>query len=429
MKFLLTRFRVHFTLNSPLALATFFGSAERVIEMCMAIYNPDEKDSLEVSFAFERIFLRRDGGSRITADILVKNTGVGAVKRLRCALPYALIDKRTRTRHDSSIRTAEKRFQSLRKNQLEHIKCLNLDFLSPNDDSHWAYRLVRYINIVNQNNPGVFAIKRRGQSVGDEILTGFIKRGWEIGYPPEVENDIWLWHLITITESAVFDIKAPELPREWLQPGESMWLRLFIRVPPLRINRYSCARRLFARQLEYLQVFLSAGAVMDEVRAKLDSFSVPTEINTDVQNRMKAAKLSASDPFPKWLKIIPVNDWRLFIYREFSLIINEPVHRTLAPWRPAMPQIYGLPFLADDSDCRRGPGPKWIHRTLFRGSRTDVCHEFWIGNEIHGAGPGRYITEITSLAPNSVYNYVAWAGLFALILAILNFMRTFLHLI
>ena len=174
---------------------------------------------------------------------------------------------------------------------------------------------------------------------------------------------------------------------------------------------------------------MSADAVIDEVRKRLENFSVPEEINTEIRNRVRAAHLNALAPIPEWAKDVSVNDWRMFIHREFSLIINEPVQRTQTPWQPRIPQIYQIPFDADDSDCRRGPGPRLLHRAFFRSDRTDRCHEFWMGIEHTATATGGYIIEITSLAANPIYNYITWAGVVGLILSILNFLRVFLKIL
>ena len=199
--------------------------------MCTIIYS--DESPAEIVFAFERIYLTRDGGKRITFDILIKNLGSAPIHKVCLLYPNALVNPAAvlRCRNDKG---ALRRIRLLGKQQLQHINLNTEQLAVPTHSSNWIYEISPHLKIGGwQSTQGILAIRRRQQDQGDSVLQGYIKRGWTVEL---LDVEPWTWLLYAVRGLAIFEVKAPYRPSadesEALQPNESMWLRIEILAGP-----------------------------------------------------------------------------------------------------------------------------------------------------------------------------------------------------
>ncbi|MGA3066376.1 MAG: hypothetical protein ABSF29_05960 [Tepidisphaeraceae bacterium] len=360
----------------------------------------------------------------VTTDMLVRNTGQHAISRLRVLFPNSLVDIRTIKRYKNETK-ASAAVNRCREEQLQRVRLLTHQFSSHTDPSHWAYHNDAGHHLEIRSNlcvPGRFAIARYGQSHGDIDLGGYIKQDWKISAPagPDSISD-WLWLLYAANRLTLFDLIAPGNPQEHLKFDESMWIRLEFSVPPAIYNRHSIWQRIFARSLEYQQVFISPEAIIERAKGQLRDFKVEDKHRSDnVKLLIQGALANAHTRLPATATPSHIHDWRILCYREYGLAIDNIQHRGITPCIPPLPSNYLLPPTAYPREARRAPAPQFL-QWLFRESVREACTEFWFGTDHNlSAGSGKLITQIQLRATVLTYTYLAWLGVVALFLSVVN---------
>jgi CO dehydrogenase nickel-insertion accessory protein CooC1 len=97
----------------------------------VAIYTLSPSESIEVEFALETICQRRNGGARVTRDLLVKNSSASSViNRLRLGFSYPLVDVRSLKECQNNDDLSDK-IAALKRKQVESVRVRTLDLLFP----------------------------------------------------------------------------------------------------------------------------------------------------------------------------------------------------------------------------------------------------------------------------------------------------------
>lgn len=390
--------------------------------MCLAIYPLSDKESIDLPFAMERIYQRRDGSATIWLDLLIRNTSESApITRLRLLLPYALVDLPYWMSTPWS--QVEAVIPKWRSQQQGAIKDETPGLAAPDDNSNWVYRVVGHTKI-DRTKPviGTFAISKEGGPRQFTRLEGFIKHEWHMEQP--LDDRTWL--LYALNNLAVFDVACRGQQIEHLRPKESMWLRLTLQIPADRYNRKPILYRIFGRTYEYRQLFKSPARIVQEAFAILDEFSANGSGEWSPQLSMAQAR--ARQHLPQKLDSVVVRDWRTFMYREYGLGIRKIEQRARKPCGPSADPIFTLPPAADPKGCRRFPMPKFLHFVNQSKTREVEATEFFFGSDWPGCDhPDDYVIDSYTEAGNAVYNYLAWAGLIGLTLGLINFAMNLLR--
>jgi hypothetical protein len=386
--------------------------------MCMAVYTLSDDEKIELDFVSERIYLRADGSTSITVDVLVENIGISPIGRLRVALPYPLVDiKKTRA---PDLRNIGKTFARCQKRQLDRIRLRSEELRNPPDPSNWIYRTLPHAKLSDAD--GKLKVRRTGQVKGDDALAGAVKRFWSIALPPHGELDEEMWFLLVVNDVTLFDILAPPIepthgePDERLLSKERMWVRLEFELPAEGVNAHSLLARLASPSLEYYQRFSSPEVINEEIKTKITKYDLGSYlVSTDPDLReilkdLDRAKRAVEGQLPHKHLPVAVQDWRIFLYREYGLTV-EKIELTPRPCEPRKWGPYYLPIEAYPQKSRLGWAPALLYRLIKRKTRIANCNEYWIGMEHACSASEGYSINLTARSHNDL-------GLIALLVSI-----------
>jgi hypothetical protein len=380
--------------------------------MCFAVFSPSDDSKIHLRFAHERILLKRHGGFRIEADLLIENVGVLSISLLRLLIPYSLVDGKSVATARSEAK-CEQRLERLRESQLSCVQLLTSQLSSAKDDSHWIYNLtLAHLNIDSRSEEGVFCIKRYHPESAADMgpVQGFIKSSWKVRQPNGLSNLAWGLH--NVNGLTVLDVvRSGNHQQENLQPRETMWLRVRIDVDQENVNGSNFLRRIFASAREYRQEFRTPKLIASETVRHLEQFQTEKLFNLNLAHIFTVQRKSAREFLPEISQIPPVDDWRTFLFREegLGLISQKGI---------GVREKEGVFTLPATSTVRR----------LLRcppGNRRDTVVEAFFGKEFGDDSDGDPVGSMTvkSRYRNPLYGYMTWINLLltitALVLSIL----------
>jgi hypothetical protein len=360
----------------------------------MVVYTLSKDERIALNFVFERIYLRIDGSTSITVDLLLANLGEKSISRLRVALPYALVD--VEKIKDSDLNAAPKKFPRFRQAQLKRVAITSELLRTPEHPSNWIYRTLPHAKLFDAD--GKVGVRRLEQSEGESHLTAPVKRFWRAHSPPIGEVDDWMWFLLTVNEITLFDLQAPPLdepapgePNERLLGGESMWMRLELELPAAGVNAHSRLSRIVASSLEYYQRFSSPEVITDEIKRQITKYAImdlqshgKADLDQTILSSLTSAKRNSEAQLPHKQNPVGVKDWRIFLYREYGLDVKKIDIKPPFPCEPrSIPGPYFLPIEAYPRRSQLGWAPAPFYRSLKKRARIANCNEYWIGTE-HG---------------------------------------------
>lgn len=394
--------------------------------MCLAIYTLAAGEKAQVSFAFERIFHRRDGTTNILLDAAIQNCCTVPIKEMSIVMPYRFVDVgevTTRIKQlAGDLESVRPSLKAWRKEELKQFQLHTEKLRQLSHPSHWPYTgTIKNLRLTPRGD-GRFVVA----TGGGRIVDGAIKTGWELQQPRRVGDMMWL--LACLGRMTVIDYRlAPgNGPKEELQPGEKMWIRLECDIPAMGFNRKAGWRRWMPTNT-YHQTFYSSQAVDGLVRHQADAFDflarghLHPALTLDVENEMLGA-------MP--LKIIPPaecllreEDWRAFFYREYGLTVIEQEFPKHIPARPTAAGEYVLPESAFPKHSKLGFWPRSLIKWLpSKGARFLLCEQFYVG-PIHGkptSGEEEYVTRVVIKKENHLYAAMAATGPVSLLLSLIG---------
>src|SRR5258707_2621342 len=185
--------------------------------MCMAVYATGPDEQIQLTFLLERIYLRRDGTTSITADMLVQNMGSTPLQRIRILLPYAFVKIGVSDSLDRlDLDQAPQVFNELRKKEAQAIGVNSEEIKEYKDASNWIYGATLPHAVLGAGAHGTIEVRRYGQDHGNAIVNGYVKSNWEMNTVKELDE--WMWFILAVNKFAMVDIVAPQYePREYLQ--------------------------------------------------------------------------------------------------------------------------------------------------------------------------------------------------------------------
>ncbi|MCI0535122.1 MAG: hypothetical protein L0Z50_07830, partial [Verrucomicrobiales bacterium] len=371
--------------------------------MSLAIYTFARPNRLEITFALEQILLTRKGDTFVSLDLLLRNTGQDSVRQVRLALPYALVHL-SRLDRVKSEETAERAFGQLRRAQLENIRIMTDELAVPQSDRNWIYRTLAHARIDRfDSRDGTITVEREGQEEGSHRLSGFVKRGWRVLSPLEAEIDQWTWFLLAINEITLVDIAVPEHYRqEQLFPRESMWLRIKFRIPAFGINKHSFIESLFSPSLVSRYVFMSPRTAVDWMNRRIQNFRVG-EIGSPegLVYPLHLARQHALELLRHEMTVSEIKDWRVFLYQEPNITVEQLSYTDGRPRTPRMTPVYELPPAAFATTS----GTHAPFNMLPSKPRHISAHEFWIGSDHGLSNREHYMVEVCSRSHSAFYTY------------------------
>jgi hypothetical protein len=388
--------------------------------MCIAIFPLLNDQIVQVEFALERIYQRRNGGVDITVDLLVHNASSrSSIDRIRILLPHALVDLPRLSNTRATVESAVPEWIQL---QMNGILQQTYQLAAPDDESNWPYRVLGHVRVDRgQCSSGVLVIRREGQESGSDTLRGFIKQDWKLESPPSESFNIWTWLLFGLNQTAVVDLVCRGSLAEQLHVGENMWIRVTFQIPPVGVNQKPWTEKLIARSYEYLQVFKSPARLCQDTRKRLEGFDGRS--HPQLSGDLATAIPRALQYVPDELRAVCVKDWRTFLYREYGLGVRNLEQRAALPRRLGYGSTFTLPPAADPKGCRRFPLPLWAHFLKKGNPRDAEAAEFFFGTDFRGCRhPDNYMTESYTIAGNAIYVYLIWL---AIILGITNLVLKF----
>jgi hypothetical protein len=182
--------------------------------MCIALYPPAANESVTLELVMERIYQRRNGGTIINVDLLLKNISAGPwIDRLRLVVPFAIVRTSALKKvHDEDW--ARKKIRKLREKQLRAVSLLTHELSQPRNPANWIYEIVPHLSPDHAGiRSGRFALHRyEPNMLGDaEATSGFIKNGWELQAPEQIDD--WTWLMLAQFGAMIVDKRRrPELP-------------------------------------------------------------------------------------------------------------------------------------------------------------------------------------------------------------------------
>ncbi len=400
--------------------------------MCMAVYAPEPSASISLEFVFERIFLKRNGTTVITVDCLIRNEGTEPISRLRFTFPYVFVD--IENAKSRKLKDAPAIFSGFRTQQMAHFKVLSEDLLNPSSPSNWIYDCVPYAQL-SYGGKGTIEIQRMGQvSTAPQTLNGYVKRNWTIESPREDMVDPWMWFILTVNKIVLVDLVSPPYEQtEVLYPKENTWVRLEITLPPTGINAHSRLSRILSQSVEFTERFSSPEVIRREAEKQLSAFKV-NGLTKDPQilRALHEGNKKCPGELPHSYNKVPVKDWRIFLYREYGIVVEKVDPQQPLPCRPPNPEgHYELPLDAYPAISRIGWAPTWVYR-LFRRKkkRIAVCNEYWIGSDHNCSDPNGYSITLTSRIANDLLFWIGFlTGVLALLLSVLHFLADQFHIL
>ncbi len=376
--------------------------------MCVAIFPLQQGEVVKIQFALECILLRHDGTVRVQLDLLMENVGTAPVSRFRILLPEPLVNIRE-IMNPKGLMAQERVATKLREKQTSTFQLQTAQLAMPAHPSNWPYKTLAHVSLPATQDTGSFVINTHNRIIP---LKGYLKQNWRVENASQM--DLHAWILYTTYEVAVVDLHCVGNIKEFLQGGESMWIRLEFNIPAAGFNQKRLNEQLSKRR--YLHTFRSPDRLYKEVVEKLQRSQMPNGFGDELAPLLAHAQAQCLQYLPSLIKPmcypVHVDDWRFVCYRQPGLNPDEIVHRG----KPSIvvPDTTSVVELPPEAEgCRLGGVFSRIWRRMRpQTTRRDTVDEFFFGGMFPASSdPADCLIEFKTEASSRLYPVLTWISL------------------